>query len=493
MPVNINNREPLDETRDRALLEGLQGNILKGHGRDFAKYLILSLPGDSSRAKQLVGVLASTYVKSAATQFDEAAEFRKSQSPGAPFGCLLLSAEGYRRMGFDPAKLALRQPADEFIQSNFVDGMQKYGESDFHDPPPDKLEVEYRDSTRIHVLLLLADDILKRLSDSLKDAIGLVVDSGGEVVKVEHGYVLRNDAKDGIEHFGFVDGISQPLFLKGDFQYDGSGGRVKTKSGNSIERWDPFASLGLVLRNDPMTAVPDSFGSYAVYRKLEQNVQAFLAREKELADQLELEGRARELAGALAVGRFRDGTPVALSDKSGELPGIENNFTYGNLGNGGDDTSGLRCPFQAHIRKTNPRGDTVGTDAMDAEKIRRIARRGITYGDPQKPSRATQQQEAAPNPEGAGVLFLCFQSYIPGQFAFMQKAWCNRQSFFESGTGPDALIGQSVQHWEAPQPWPRAYGKPGARRFNFSDMVQLKGGEFFFAPSIAFLKECGSQ
>ncbi len=31
---------------------------------------------------------------------------------------------------------------------------------------------------------------------------------------IEYGSIIRNANKDGIEHFGYVDGISQPLFLK---------------------------------------------------------------------------------------------------------------------------------------------------------------------------------------------------------------------------------------------------------------------------------------
>ncbi|HMB05971.1 MAG TPA: hypothetical protein VKP69_19835, partial [Isosphaeraceae bacterium] len=53
------------------------------------------------------------------------------------------------------------------------------------------------------------------------------------------------------------------------------------------------------------------------------------------------------------------------------------NFNYA------DDMAGSRCPFQAHIRKVNPRGDTVRFFEGDSEFERnhRIVRRGVPFGE----------------------------------------------------------------------------------------------------------------
>lgn len=54
------------------------------------------------------------------------------------------------------------------------------------------------------------------------------------------------------------------------------------------------------------------------------------------------------LAGALVVGRFKDGTPVTVQSSDGL--GAANNFEYLRA-----DRVGNRCPFHAHIQKANQR------------------------------------------------------------------------------------------------------------------------------------------
>ena len=73
-----------------------------------------------------------------------------------------------------------------------------------------------------------------------------------------------------------------------------------------------------VLVADPGAARPgESFGSFLVYRKLEQNVRAFKKQEARIAGKLGLKGEDAERAGALLVGRFEDGTPVGSSRRTG--------------------------------------------------------------------------------------------------------------------------------------------------------------------------------
>jgi len=107
-------------------------------------------------------------------------------------------------------------------------------------------------------------------------------------------------------------------------------------------------------------------------RKLEQNVKGFVGAVTALAGKLGLDAYSAEtgvdgteLAGAFAIGRFRDGTPVVVQ----KIPGLHEddqfNFSFS------DDPEGGRCPYHAHIRKLNPRDD-----ASHARQ-HRIARRGI--------------------------------------------------------------------------------------------------------------------
>jgi deferrochelatase/peroxidase EfeB len=85
-----------------------------------------------------------------------------------------------------------------------------------------------------------------------------------------------------------------------------------------------------------------------VFRKLKQYVSGFNQAVRQLAHELNI---SEEFAFAQTVGRFKDGTPLALTAQpQPEFVRPINNFNYQG------DSHGLKCPLHAHIRKTNPRG-----------------------------------------------------------------------------------------------------------------------------------------
>lgn len=273
------------------------------------------------------------------------------------------------------------------------------------------------------------------------------------------------------------------------------------KPGGRIDVWDPFEPLERVLVADPLAGDPQCLGSYFVFRKLEQNVRDFMIAEQRLADAMGLVPTDRQRAGAMAVGRFRDGTPLVLSSTDGLLPPKDNNFRYDGLSGSTADKAALRCPLQAHIRKTNPRGDVFqqfggSSDEVANERRRRIARRGIAYGKRNRKPNTFQALDDLPS-EGVRLLFMCFQASIRGQFAFLQRTWANNIAFAKQGggVGLDPLIGQldaenGVKTTGIPQQWKPRWGKSGTpASFSFSGFVTMKGGEFFFAPSIPYLKK----
>jgi Dyp-type peroxidase family len=385
--------------------------------------------------------------------------------------------------------------------------MAAHAAPDLGDPDPRSWEAGYEPRS-IDAMLLLADDDEGYVAREARRLIDALEAAQCVVTRVERGSALRNDADEGIEHFGYVDGRSQPLFLTTDFSglVDGAvGPATREAGGGPVDRWNPFAPLALVLTPDVLAQSPDCLGSYFVFRKLEQNVRDFTIEEQRLADALGLADEERERAGAMAVGRFRDGTPLALHQTDGLVPPKENNFRY-DL----DDRDGLKCPFHAHIRKTNPRGDIKAhllppdasaelQAAADAdERARRIARRGITYGTRHRHPNAFQALDDLPA-RGVGLLFMCFQASIRRQFAFMQRGWANSNGFVRQDppTGLDPIIGQPDRDDPAgpvippaPQRWRPEYDKPDGREVaaEFARFVTMRGGEFFFAPSIPFLQ-----
>ena len=180
----------------------------------------------------------------------------------------------------------------------------------------------------------------------------------------------------------------------------------------------------------------------------------------------------------MVIGRFIDGSPLTLSRTPDWLPENDNNFTY-QL-----DGRGHRCPRHAHIRKVNPRGES-GKD--HEERSRRITRRGITYGSARLYGRDTPAAELPTG--GVGLLFMCFQANIRRQFAYIQKRWCNNVEFVRGATGIDPLTGQSPLSAIAPQSWCPAYNNGESVPSDFGGYVTLKGGEYFFAPSLRFFEQ----
>jgi Dyp-type peroxidase family len=341
---------------------------------------------------------------------------------------------------------------------------------ELHDPA---LESHYA-GRQIHGMVLLADDLPDRLERARRQ-VERRLSRVAQILTVETGRVLRDSQGEPIEPFGYRDGLSQPLFLQQDIE------AAEQSHGGALRAWHPEAPLSLALVPDRLARQPDSFGSYLVFRKLEQDVQGFRGRLAALA--AHAGHGSTELAGAMAVGRFEDGTPVLASATPQGTLG--NDFNYRDS----DSSSHAerRCPFHAHIRKMNPRGEsapngTGGTGVtsltVDEERSRRIVRRGVPYEeiDPQGSTKV-------------GLLFLCFQNDISQQFAFLQKNWANNPSFSTTSTGRDPLIGRPTSGIGSQQRWPIAWSATAPPRlFSLLDFVRLKGGEFFFAPSIPFLR-----
>ena len=123
------------------------------------------------------------------------------------------------------------------------------------------------------------------------------------------------------------------------------------------------------------------------------------------------------------------------------------------------------------------------TQAFD--KTVQMARRGITYGSRlQDPD--TKELIDEPN-DGVGQLFMSYQSDIDKQFHFMQTAWVNSDGFPSGGVGIDPVIGQGGS--AVKQTWPPTYGSTtGGVPSMFRGFVTLKGGEYFYTPSITGMK-----
>lgn len=466
---------------EQAMLAQLQGNILKGHGRKSTAHVFLRFdPARQTEARAFLKKLA-TRLTSASTQLANAAKFRAAKKAGKtaistpPFMTCVLSADGYAALGIAPGAM----PGD----NAFGAGMKARGAM-LDDPAPLLWDQGYRGE--LHAMILIGGDPnkgnaakSKQIDDALA-ALQAIIPAAVTVIGVERGRAYFNGNNDGIEHFGYVDGRSQPLLRESDIEREDA-------SGDGTVRWSPKFPLKQVLVRDPASSDANVFGSYFVYRKLEQNVKAFKAAEKALGNKLKQMAKAAgqtfdpELAGAMIVGRFEDGTPVLLQKAEGMHNPVPNDFDYSG------DAAGLKCPFHAHIRKTNPRGESARFLAafgvtVESEREHIMARRGITYGTRKQDNK--KQFTDKPSKD-VGLLFMAYQSNIGNQFEFTQATWANNESFVKNGTGVDPVIGQGGSIKQTHRAgWGDATAPTHESRF--ADFVTLKGGEYFFAPSLAF-------
>ncbi|MEO3872952.1 Dyp-type peroxidase [Nonomuraea sp. B12E4] len=454
MPVDLNNAQPLawdSATLDadtKAMLDNLQPNILRAHVRDHLSVLFVRF-NDVAEGRAYLRRLAVTKMKSARKHLQETRDFTARGRRGSPYVGVGISKAGYRDLGHSV------EDVRAFGDKAFRDGMKRRT-AEVNDPPAEQWEWVYQ--REIHAVILIGDDDTHTVA-ALREEIVADLPESARLLGEETGKSMRNPAGDGIEHFGYVDGRSQPLFLKDDVDKEPK------------EHWDPAFPLANILVQDPFAPNPDRHhGSYLVFRKLEQNVRAFKENEQELADSLGLAGADRDRAGALLVGRFEDGTP--LTSKPKEVGGpVSNDFNF-------DTDDGTKCPFSAHVRKTNPR--SFGREVL-------MARRGQTYGDRDDQPWDDSPPEVRPRGD-VGLLFMAFNSSLVDQFEFTQQSWANSPDFQVAGTGHDPVIGQGDRDIKVTHP--TAWGKPemSEPQAQVTQTVTLKGGEYFFAPSLAYLR-----
>jgi Dyp-type peroxidase family len=284
------------------------------------------------------------------------------------------------------------------------------------------------------------------------------------------------------EHFGFVDGISQP-FIHGLHPAPRTGhdaiaaGELVLGYPNEYERlphsprWDDV-DLG---RN----------GSYLVFRKLEQHVERFWGylteRGRALSQQPDDDEDVRQQAEYLAakmMGRWPSGAPMATAphrdDPAERHPDRINTFGYRD-----EDAEGLRCPISSHVRRANPR-DSHGGSADESRKVisrHRILRRGRSWGPPlpEELARAGKGDQRE-----RGLYFISLQTSIARGFEFIQQSWLNNQGFGRLNGESDPLTGAGCPFTIPAEP-------VRLRLPVMPRVVTTRGGGYFFLPSISAL------
>jgi len=296
-----------------------------------------------------------------------------------------------------------------------------------------------------------------------------------KIIKEVHGNV-RPGAESGHEHFGFNDGLSQPPII--GFNKPNTG-EQPTEPGLILIGETGDVPLSRVTR--PAWAKDSSF---LVFRKLQQLVPEFnkFLAENPIPDKNLPPKQGSELLGARLVGRWKSGAPIDLDPTADNPADAEdknrvNDFDYSN-----DLTAQTKCPFTAHLRKTNPRASLV-PGLGPVQQNFRIIRQGIPYG----PEVYEDEAETQTSKHDRGLLFVCYQSNIGDGFHFIQRTWANNPNFPGTGDGYDGIIGQDINNQRTitgmdPQNVLTSLALPKQA------FVVPLGGEYFLSPSISALK-----
>ena len=335
---------------------------------------------------------------------------------------------------------------------------------------------------------------------------------------------------DGVEPFGFVDGISQPVL---DWE------RRRVIDGADLLEYGNVVSLGEILlgypneygkytdrplvdglkdrggelpqaENAPGLSDLGRNGSYLVVRQLRQDVQGFWQFLQRQANGDAQAGRA--LAEAM-VGRALTGDPL-LAVGGPPIPGVDqyaprevryNQFTFDS------DVHGTRCPLGAHIRRANPRnadlpGGPVGLigrlirtlalrrkglreDVIASARFHRILRRGREYG-PVPPVESGSQAGDGRDGE-SGLYFIGLNANIARQFEFVQSAWMMGTKFGGLAEESDPIVGSREPIPGCPVTstfsLPQASGLR-RRITGLPQFVTVRGGAYFFLPGLRALR-----
>ncbi|KAF8907046.1 peroxidase TAP [Gymnopilus junonius] len=391
------------------------------------------------------------------------------------------SHKGFVKLGIDDSTLA---PAVDkaFKTGQQIDAVNNLGDPKKSDGSPDWDSHFLQD---IHGMFIISGDChnsIKKKEHEIEQLFG-VQTSQASIKKI---VAIRGDVRPGAEagheHFGFLDGVSNPAVIGFD--------KVINPGPKPVEP-------GVLLTGQPgdsFTRAPwATDGSFIAFRYLFQQVPEFNEFLKQNPIAKDGNGNAltpeegSELLGARMVGRWKSGAPIDLAPFKDDPVLAADQKRNNDFFFEGEINSQLRCPFATHVRKTNPRNDLEvpppGIAPIPIEG-RRIMRRGIQFG----PELTKEEKAKGKTEHGRGLLFASYQTNITNGFQFLQQSWANTQNFPPFETQPelpglDPLIGQGVRSMSGLDPLAEQ------KVLSMPTFIVPRGGEYFFAPSLKGLKE----
>jgi len=516
-------------------VDQIQGNILVGFNKDNQTLIFLDIQDVSAFKLWLRAVIPFVATTEEVLQFNRL--FKMIRSRRKVESRAVLSTWMNMAFSFKGLEKLDEKEAAKFQDKGFKAGLAKRSRG-LNDPSKGEGAQQTwligGENNEADLMIILASDSIEEMAFAVRrleswvyegaQLHGKTVPSGAAVIFKQKGATLPSPLT-GHEHFGFLDGVSQPGIR-------GTAGKSKeliTARQNPADpnqgkpgqdRLWPGEFVFGYPGQDPKDADKkgelkmegpawNKNGSFLVFRRLRQDVGGFHDFLKNEGERLKL---GAELFGAKCVGRWASGAPIERAPTADNLkmsrddcannafdfqdatvpkapkPGSDQCADNFPKSLAQEDKDGLVCPFAGHIRKAYPRDDVAvdpktknPPNEADTE-THRLLRRGIPFGDPFDPT-------VIPDDGNRGLLFLAYQTSIENQFEFVIKNWVNDPEFKDPGSGHDPILGQADKNGNRERFFAvkLANGEKQTIRIE-KDWVIPTGGGYFFSPSIHALE-----
>jgi len=458
-------------------LSDIQGYIIRGYKHMmYSRYAILNITDP---------VLARKFIKAHAAEITNVTHHAKENCLNMAFTSTGLLALGLKQSNLDNFMREFREGMTTEHRRRLL--------GDFDSSAPENWRWGGPNNDAVHILLMVFGKD-KETALAYYDSLQKEFAASGlkEVIQLDGQTLPMNK-----EHFGFRDGISQPV-IKGS-------GRTGPDNDciNAGEFLMGYKNEYNVYPDTPVLAEEQGEvfmlpfdaggsgkkdlgrnGSYMVMRQLQQDVEGywnFMNEKTKNEDGSVNEAESVKLAAKM-MGRWPSGAPVVkYPDKDPGGISDDDNFMYADI-----DKDGLKCPFGSHLRRTNPRDtfeDNGAKESLRLTKRHRIMRRARLYGEPI----VSSPTNYSPNGE-VGLIFTCFNADISRQYEFIQYTWANYPKFKELYNDPDPICGMvenpapGVEQNFTIQAEPVNKYVTGLKKFVF-----VKGGAYFFFPSLTVI------
>ena len=457
----------------------IQGNILKGFNKPYNLFIFFRFKKENNIRSwlKIIGkqLCSTNQIINASIDFKEKRKVNQFYNPNETWLHLSFSANGIKKLrkklpcsitNLDTfAKESNSYPFDDPFEYGMKTRASLLG--DHGESSPEKW-IEPFKSIGIDAMIIVASDTLKDAEIAVDNLRKNAQELGLSIVGLEIGQIIKNAQGKNIEHFGFADGISQPLIKGID------------ESTNPNE--DIFNPEHFILTNQIDSWMNE--GSFLVFRRLRQKVEDFWNFVDRRSQELGLS--SNELA-AKFVGRWKSGAPLAKypeKDPETKIASDENDFVYMK-----DDPDGYKTPRFAHIRKVYPRDDgnkivkgtkNVNTEGNEEENDNhRILRRGIPF-----------TKKIGVKSFEKGLLFVSYQRNLREQFEHLQISFSNSKAFPEAQSkmyhGHDPIIGRPKEGEKA---FINLNLNGNMKKIEgLQQWVVTTGGEYFFSPSLSAVK-----